>query len=125
MKKNKSRKESIFSVILVACLLTGSLVTLAQSNLHEGNNQYALYAKSGDRKQLEAARKFADEAFKTRRDSLHFRNNLLRALVYSTLSVVDSNRTLKYTEDPLVITHRALQKLTDRQLSFENEPEIN
>lgn len=112
-------------MVLAACILTGSPMVFAQSNLKEGNNQYALYSKSGDRKQLEAARKFADEAFKTRRDTLNFRNNLLRALVYSTLSVVDSNRTLKYTEDPLVITHRALQKLTDRQLSFENEPEIN
>lgn len=96
-----------------------------QSNLKEGNNQYALYSKSGDIKQLDAARKFADDAYKTRRDSTSFRNNLLRALVYSTLSVVDSNRTRKYSEDPLVIAEQALSKLTDRQYRFENEPEIN
>lgn len=111
--------------MLFAVCVTNSLPAVAQSNLKEGNNQYALYSKSGDRKQLEAARKYADEAFKTRRDTLGFRNNLLRALVYSTLSVVDSNRTLKYTEDPLVITQRSLNKLKDRQLVFENEPEIN
>ncbi|HLW50222.1 MAG TPA: hypothetical protein VKZ78_04560, partial [Sphingobacteriaceae bacterium] len=105
--------------------MTGGQGVFAQSNLKEGNNQYALYSKSGDRKLLEAARKHSDDAYKTRRDTISFKNNLLRALVYSTLAVVDSNRTLKYTEDPLVISQRSLNKLTDRQLSFENEPEIN
>jgi tetratricopeptide (TPR) repeat protein len=96
----------------------------AQSNLKEGRNQYALYSKSGDRKQLESARKYSDDAYVTRRDTVSFKNNLLRALVYSTLAVVDSNRTLKYTEDPLIIAQRALKKLDDRQLAYENEPEI-
>lgn len=95
-----------------------------QSNLKEGNNQYALYSNSGDVKQLDAARKHADDAYKTKRDSVSFRNNLLRALVYGTLSVVDSNRTRKYTEDPLITAELALARLTDRQLRFENEPEI-
>lgn len=116
-----------FLVHILVCALSFSSVLGAygQSNLKEGNNQYALYSKSGDVKQLDAARKFADEAYKTRRDSTSFRNNLLRALVYSTLSVVDSNRTRKYSEDPLVIAEQALSKLTDRQYRFENEPEIN
>lgn len=125
MKNRKIYKGLVYGFIVAVCVLTSSRSVVAQSNLKEGNNQYALYSKSGDRKQLEAARKFADEAYKTRRDTMSFRNNLLRALVYSTLTVADSNRTLKYTEDPLVIAHRSLKKLTDRQLSFENEPEIN
>lgn len=82
-----------------------------QSNLKEGNNQYALYSNSGDVKQLDAARKHADDAYKTKRDSVSFRNNLLRALVYGTLSVVDSNRTRKYTEDPLITAELALARL--------------
>src|SRR5690606_754951 len=99
--------------------------TLAQSNLKEGNNNYALYSKSGDMKQLEASRKFADAAYTTKRDTLSFKNNLLRALVYSTLAVVDSNRKQKYTLDPLDVAHRAMKHLKDKQLLFDNEPEIN
>lgn len=97
----------------------------AQSNLKEGNNNYALYSRSGNIKQLEAARKFSDAAYKTRRDSLGFRNNLLRALVYSTLAVVDSTRKYSYPEDPLDIAHAAMSRLKDKQLLFDNEPEIN
>lgn len=97
----------------------------AQSNLKEGFNQYALYSKSGDVKLLDAARKFSDEAFKTRKDTLAFRNNLLRGLVYSSLAIDDSNRTKKYPEDPIIIATRALSNLKDRQLAYESEPEIN
>jgi tetratricopeptide (TPR) repeat protein len=126
MNKNKIKKNFITLIpVLIVCLCAFNSTAFAQSNLKEGRNQYALYSKSGDRKQLEAARKFADDAYTTRRDTTSFKNNLLRALVYSTLSVVDSNRTLKYSEDPLSTAHRALEKLTDRQLSYESEPEIN
>jgi len=125
MKNSSSYKIIIYNFVFSICFMTGGQGVFAQSNLKEGNNQYALYSKSGDRKLLEAARKHSDDAYKTRRDTISFKNNLLRALVYSTLAVVDSNRTLKYTEDPLVISQRSLNKLTDRQLSFENEPEIN
>lgn len=125
MKNSRGYKIAIYSFMFSICFMTGGQTVIAQSNLKEGNNQYALYSKSGDRKLLEAARKHSDDAYKTRRDTISFKNNLLRALVYSTLAVVDSNRTIKYTEDPLVISRRALNKLTDRQLSFENEPEIN
>lgn len=111
--------------LLVAfSILFFSMDGMAQSNLKEGNNSYALYTKSGDVKQLEAARKFADAAYQNRRDTLSFRNNLLRALVYSTLSVVDSNRRFNYPEDPLDIAHKAVSHLKDKQLLFDNEPEI-
>lgn len=119
----KSRLYISFAILTY--ILTNSLSVVAQSNLKEGNNQYALYSKSGDIKQLESARKYSDDAYKTRRDTLGFRNNLLRTLVYSTLAVVDSNRTKTYPEDPLEIAQKAMDKLKDRQLLFENEPEIN
>ncbi|WP_257667109.1 tetratricopeptide repeat protein [Parapedobacter tibetensis] len=111
--------------VFISFLLTiGALHVVAQSNLKEGNNNFALYTKSKDFKQLEAARKFADEAYKTRRDSANFRNNLLRGLVYSTLAVVDSNRTQKYNADPTEIALAALARLDNKQLSYEHEPEI-
>ena len=78
-------------------MAAGASPAFAQSNLKEGNNSFARYTKTKDFKQLEAARKFADAAFKTKRDSTSFRNILLHGLVYSTLAVVDSNRTQKYT----------------------------
>lgn len=110
----------------IACLLTiAALSASAQSNLKEGNNNFALYSKNKEFKYLEAARKFADEAYKTRRDSASDENNLLRGLVYSTLAVVDSNRTQKYTSDPIDVAMSAMEKLTDNQFNSEHRPEIN
>lgn len=116
-------KALITSIVFIAC----SAWAVAQSNLMEGNNSFALYTKTGDFKQLEAARKYADEAYKTRRDSAGFRNNLLRGLVYSTLAVADSNRTQKYSSDPINIAMQALNTLTSAstQVKYENESEIN
>jgi len=112
--------------MVIACLLAiGTLPAMAQSNLKEGNNNFALYTKSKDFKHLEAARKFADEAYKTKRDSVSFRNILLRGLVYSTLAVVDSNRTQKYTADPADIGLAALRRLTNKSLNVEHGPEIS
>jgi len=111
---------------VVAFLLAGVLPVAAQSNLKEGNNNFALYSKSKDFKHLEAARKFADEAFKTKRDSVSFRNNLLRGLVYSTLAVVDSNRTQKYNADPTDVALTALKRLgNNKQLSYEYQSEVD
>jgi tetratricopeptide (TPR) repeat protein len=112
-----------WSIILVT--LCSSQLLFAQSNLKEGNNSFALYTKTGDFKQLENARKLADQAYVNRRDSAGFKNNLLRGLVYSTLAVVDSNRSQKYSADPIEIANNALRKLTDKQLVYESEPEIN
>lgn len=121
-----SRKNNLGKIMAIACLLAiGTLTATAQSNLKEGNNNFALYTKSKDFKHLEAARKFADEAYKTKRDSVSFRNILLRGLVYSTLAVVDSNRTQKYTADPADIGLLALRRLTNRSLNVEHGPEIN
>ncbi len=120
-----NRKNSKGTAIFIAAILTVStLPVLAQSNLKEGNNNFALYTKSKDFKHLEAARKFADAAFKTKRDSINARNILLRGLVYSTLAVVDSNRTQKYTSDPTDIALSALKRLTNRPVNYEYEPQI-
>ena len=115
-------KQVIFICFL---LVTSTWQVVAQSNLKEGNNNFAMYNKTKDFKQLEAARKFADEAYKTRRDSASFRNNLLRAMVYSTLAFVDSNRAQKYNADPTDIALAALKRLDNQQLRHEHETEIN
>jgi len=110
---------------LVILLVVGISPALAQSNLKEGNNNFARYMQSQDFKHLEAARKFADAAFKTKRDSTNFRNLLLHGLVYSTLAVVDSNRTQKYTSDPNDIALWSLKRLTNKSVDFEYEPQVD
>jgi len=118
--------NSMRAVAAIAIMLAGSASSVvAQSNLKEGNNSFARYMQSKDFKQLEAARKFSDAAFKTKRDSTNFRNILLHGLVYSTLAVVDSNRTQKYTADPNDVTLAALKRLTNKQADFEHEPQID
>ena len=111
--------------VLVILLVVGISPALAQSNLKEGNNNFARYMQSQDFKHLEAARKFADAAFKTKRDSTNFRNLLLHGLVYSTLAVVDSNRTQKYTSDPNDIALWSLKRLTNKSVDFEYEPQVD
>lgn len=97
----------------------------AQSNLKEGNNNFARYTKSGDMKDLLEARKFADLGYKERRDSAAYNNTLLRGLVYGSLAVADSNRTQKYDKDPIDEAEFMLSRLTDEQLNYENEAQIN
>src|SRR5690554_4345978 len=84
-------------IILGLFLFCGQSLLFGQSNLKEGTNNFALFTKTGEFKNLETARKHSDEAYKTAKDSTSYRNNLLRALVYSSLSVADSNRKLKYS----------------------------
>ncbi len=125
------RKTKFFGVAkalgaLLVCVIGVSPVS-AQSNLMEGRNNIAMYLKSQDFKQLEAARKFSDAAYQTRRDSASYKHNMLRALVYSTLAVVDSNRTQKYMSDPIDVAMEALQKLNEAppQTQYDNGAEIH
>lgn len=112
-------------VIIPVVLCCIALQVAAQSNIKEGQNAFARYTKSNAFAELEKARKFSDDSYKLKRDSLSYRNNLLRALVYSSLAVADSSRKLKYTRDPIDETLLALKKLKDDRLNYENEPEIS
>lgn len=118
------KKLNPLLIALLFAMIGGQATVFAQSNIKEGNNFFAMYTKDGDFKNLEQARKFADNAYKERRDSSSYDNNLLRALVYSSLSVADSNRKLKYSKDPIEEAELALSKLTDKQLNFENAPQL-
>lgn len=118
------KKFSQCLIITGLFIFYGQTLLFGQSNLKEGNNNFALFTRSGEFKNLESAKKFADEAYKTPRDSTGYKNNLLRALVYSSLSVADSNRKLKYKNDPLEDATLALSLLKDDNLNYENESQI-
>ncbi len=122
MKKGMLMRIAIIPVILCCCI---TMQVTAQSNIKEGQNAFARYTKSNAFAELEKARKFSDDSYKLKRDSLSYRNNLLRALVYSSLAVADSSRKLKYTRDPIDETLLALNRLKDDRLNYENEPEIS
>ncbi len=126
-----TQRTSFFSVAKALgvwlVLVIGISPVLAQSNYMEGRNNMAMYLKSRDFKQLEAARKFSDAAYQTRRDSASFKNNMLRSLVYSTLAVVDSNRTQKYMADPIDVAMEAMQRINQapQQTQFDHGAEIH
>ena len=111
-------------LILGLFIYNGQSLVFGQSNLKEGNNNFALYTKSGDFKKLEAARKHSDGAYSTPKDSVSYKNNLLRALVYSSLAVADSSRKLKYSDDPIQVAIHSFKLLNDKNLNYENEGEI-
>ena len=111
-------------LLILGALLSFQQITWAQSNLKEGNNQFALYTKSGDMKLLQKAREFSDKAYVLDKDSVAERNNLLRALVYSSLSVADSNRAQKYSQDPIAVSEDALSRISDANFKSENQAQL-
>lgn len=111
-------------LILGLFIYNGQTLVFGQSNLKEGNNNFALFTKSGDFKNLEAAKKHSDEAYKTPKDSVSYKNNLLRSLVYSSLAVADSSRKLKYSKDPIDVAVYSFNLLNDKNLNYENEGQI-
>lgn len=87
-------------------LFCGFFLTLATAGAQtlitkEAMNNFAQYLSSKDIKKLENARKLIDNGYKTKADSITFRNNLIRSLVYSTLARVDSNLKYTYKKDPV------------------------
>jgi len=115
--------------VYIPLLLLGSslmfpLLVKAQNPAKEATNAFAHFTKTQDIKQLESARKNIDEAYKTQKDSLSLKNNLIRAMVYSALAVVDSNRTFSYAKDPLLEASYSLKLLKSEKFKEEFEPEI-
>lgn len=111
--------KALTASILFACLST---TVVAQSNYKESSNSFARYTQSGEVKDLENAKKFIDAAYKTRRDSSSSKNNILRAMVYSSLAYADSTRKVKTDKDPIEISLDAVKLLRKRDLeNYSNE----
>lgn len=96
----------------------------SQALTKEAMNNFALYTRSKDFAQLEKARKNIDDAYKSRKDSLTNRNNMIRSMVYSTLAFVDSTRKLTYKKDPIDEAMLSFKRLTDKKFKEEHHPEI-
>ncbi len=114
------RRAGLFIALVLGVLNTVSGQTLTK----EAMNSFALYTSRNNFSELEKARKNIDEAYKTRKDSMSYRNNLIRALVYSSLAYADSTRKLKYTHDPITEAVFSLNRLRNDKLNYDHEPEI-
>ena len=110
-------------LFIAATLCTVSL--RAQTLTKDAMNNFALYTSTKDISKLEAARKNIDEAYKTRKDSLTYRNNLIRALVYSSLAFEDPMRKYKYQNDPIQEARLSLNHLKNPKQNYEHAPEIS
>ena len=116
--------KSTFSILFLAASLFLPLISRAQNPTKEAMNAFAQFTKSQDTKQLELARKSIDDVFSNTKDSLSQKNNLIKAMVYSALSVVDSNRNLPYTRDPLLEASTSFSRLKNEKFLSGHEPEI-
>ncbi|MHB1176949.1 MAG: tetratricopeptide repeat protein [Daejeonella sp.] len=87
-------------------------------------NSFAKYSASKDIKDLESARKFIDNAYKTRSDTNSFKANLIRSLVYSTLARADSALKFKYSKDPVLEALFSLKHVQGSKSSGDVLPEI-
>lgn len=96
----------------------------AQSLIKEAKNSFARYGKSQKKADLESARKNIDAMYTTRKDSLLYKNNLVRALVYSTLAVVDNDRKYSYKKDPIDEATFSLRLLKNPKLNSRYEAEL-
>lgn len=113
-------KNIIFSLLLLGIGTT----VVGQSNYKEASNSLARYMQSSDVKHLESAKKFIDAGYKTRRDSSNSRNNVLRAMIYSSLAYADSTRKIKSDKDPILVAKEAEARIRPRDRE-RHETEIN
>ncbi len=97
----------------------------AQTLTREAMNNFALYTSKADFSSLEKARKSIDDAYKTRKDSFSYKNNLIRSLVYSSLAFADSTRRLSYVKDPIDEALFSFNRLKYPKLNDEHKPELD
>jgi hypothetical protein len=93
--------NKVFILLISSFFLTYATAVAQTLITKEAMNSFAQYSSSKDIKKLENARKLIDNGYKTKADSIAFRNNLIRSLVYSTLARVDSNLKYSYKKDPV------------------------
>ncbi|HEY0897425.1 MAG TPA: TRAFs-binding domain-containing protein [Sphingobacteriaceae bacterium] len=106
-------------------MLTSSVSSSwAQSLIKEATNSFARYGKTQDAAELVKAREQVDKAYSTRKDSLGYRNNLVRAMIYSTLAATDSLRNYKYSKDPIEETTYSMSRIASQKYLDEHESEV-
>ncbi|WP_374164179.1 tetratricopeptide repeat protein [Arcticibacter sp. MXS-1] len=112
---------------LLLLVLSGFFVNVAfgQTMTKEAMNNFALYTSRGDFSFLEKAKKAIDDAYKTKKDSFSYKNNLIRSLVYSSLAYSDSTRKLSYAKDPIEETSFSFNRLKNPKLNDEHKPELD
>ncbi len=105
--------------------LTSATKLFAQTPIKDAMNSFALYNKSKNFGDLENAKKFIDNSFKTKKDSSSYIKILNKTLIYSALAYTDSTRKLKYVKDPIDETLFNFSKLkkskgagTDPEITF-------
>lgn len=103
--------------ILIGFLSCNYGLVNAQTPIKEAMNSFASYTATAEFSQLEKAKKFIDDAYKTKRDSFTFKNNLVRCMVYATLANRDINRKLSYVKEPIAEAAFALNRLLPAKLS--------
>lgn len=111
-------------IVMISFCMSLCFSLRAQTLTKEAMNNFARYIQKPELSTLEKARKNIDEAYKTKKDSLSYRVNLIRGLVYSSLAYADSTRKLNYLKDPLAEALFALDKLKSPKLNNEHSPEI-
>lgn len=121
MKNNMKNKGLLFLFFLGAPLSQ----VLAQGPTKEAMNNFALYSNSGKITYLQKAKTLIDGALLNRKDSSNYKNNLTRALIYSSLAYEDSSRTIKYVKDPIEETQFSLSFLDNPKLNDENKPQLD
>lgn len=107
--------------------ITGMCLCLnmkAQTLTKEAMNNFARYTQKPELSALEKARKSIDAVYKTKKDSLNYRVNLIRGLVYSSLAYADSTRKFKYVKDPIDEALFSLDRLKSPKQNYVHEPEI-
>lgn len=97
----------------------------AQTLTKEAMNNFASYTQKPEISTLQKAKKNIDDAYKTKKDSLNYRINLIRGLIYSSLAYADSSRKISYDKDPIDEALFALDKLKNPKQNYEHESEIN
>ncbi|MXV15323.1 tetratricopeptide repeat protein [Hufsiella ginkgonis] len=113
-------KKAILTVGFIGCFF----MVQAQTVIKEAANNLALYSTSKDFALLEKAKKSIDDVYKTRKDSVSYRHNLLRSMIYANLANADAKRKLAYKKDPADEALFSLRKLTNVKQNDEHSAEI-
>ncbi len=115
-------KQLVFIVLLAAA---SSEAARGQTLAKEAVNNFALYSKTRDFSLLEKAKKAIDGTIKSHKDSLSYRNNLLKGMIYSTLCNADNSRKLSYVKDPAEEALFALRMLEGLRSKGDHEAELD